>query len=201
MGRARGGRQRARGLQLIDDSCEALGASLPGRAPGSFRRGCRLRLLPEQADDHWRRRSARDRRRRDRCLCARSLRNQGRGEMGAWVEHERLGYNYRMDEMSAALGLSQLARLDEILEKREKVAEMYTEKARRARLALHASGTGACPHELVRVRRHTCRGARPGPGDDCARGRRGFPCAGTFVHCIECLIFVRGWATTSRSCR
>ena len=39
--------------------------------------------------------------------------------MGAWVEHERLGYNYRMDEMSAALGLSQLARLDEILEKRE----------------------------------------------------------------------------------
>src|SRR2546421_326801 len=37
---------------------------------------------------------------------ARSMRNQGRDEMGSWLEHERLGFNYRMDEMSAALGLS-----------------------------------------------------------------------------------------------
>ena len=61
---------------------------------------------------------------------ARSLRNQGRGEMSAWVDHERLGYNYRMDEMSAALGLSQLERLDTILEKRERVARLYTERLR-----------------------------------------------------------------------
>jgi len=57
----------------------------------------------------------------------RSLRNQGRGEMGAWLEHERLGYNYRMTEMSAALGVSQLKRIDEILAKRSRVASMYTE--------------------------------------------------------------------------
>ena len=38
----------------------------------------------------------------------RSLRNQGRGRMGAWLHHERLGFNYRMDEMSAALGESQM---------------------------------------------------------------------------------------------
>ena len=57
----------------------------------------------------------------------RSLRNQGRGEMGAWLEHERLGYNYRMTEMSAALGISQLRRIEEILAKRARVAAMYTE--------------------------------------------------------------------------
>ena len=58
----------------------------------------------------------------------RSLRNQGRGEMGAWLEHERLGYNYRMTEMSAALGVSQIKRIDEILAKRAHVAAMYTER-------------------------------------------------------------------------
>ena len=58
----------------------------------------------------------------------RSLRNQGRAAMGAWLEHERLGYNYRMNEMSAALGVSQVSRLDEILARREAVARMYNER-------------------------------------------------------------------------
>jgi len=58
----------------------------------------------------------------------RSLRNQGRGEMGAWLEHERLGYNYRMTEMSAALGVSQVRRLETFLAKREQVARLYTER-------------------------------------------------------------------------
>ncbi len=53
---------------------------------------------------------------------ARSLRNQGRGEMGARLEHERLGYNYRMEELSAALGVSQLRRLEGFLAKRERVS-------------------------------------------------------------------------------
>ncbi|NPV30028.1 MAG: hypothetical protein HPY58_10365 [Firmicutes bacterium] len=47
--------------------------------------------------------------------------------MGAWLEHERLGYNYRMDEMPAALGVSQFRRLEQFLEKREQVARLYTE--------------------------------------------------------------------------
>jgi len=42
-----------------------------------------------------------------------------------WLAHERLGYNYRMDEMSAALGVVQMQRIDEIIEKRAAVAEMY----------------------------------------------------------------------------
>ncbi len=58
----------------------------------------------------------------------RSMRNQGRGESGEWLDHERLGYNFRMDELSAALGCSQMERIEEIVEKRAKVAEMYGEK-------------------------------------------------------------------------
>jgi len=48
--------------------------------------------------------------------------------MGAWLEHERLGYNYRMTEMSAALGISQLRRVETFLAKREQVARLYTER-------------------------------------------------------------------------
>jgi perosamine synthetase len=48
--------------------------------------------------------------------------------MGSWLEHERLGFNYRMDELSAALGVSQIRRLDTFLAKRGLVARMYTER-------------------------------------------------------------------------
>ncbi len=58
-------------------------------------------------------------------LC-RSLANQGRrARDGKWLEHIRLGYNYRMDELSAALGFIQLRRLATILRRREKVARLY----------------------------------------------------------------------------
>lgn len=55
----------------------------------------------------------------------RSMRNQGRGGNGAWLVHERLGYNYRMDELSAALGIAQMRRLPEILMKRSEIAKRY----------------------------------------------------------------------------
>ena len=58
----------------------------------------------------------------------RSMSNQGRDDNGTWMNHVRLGYNYRLDEMSAALGLSQLARLDEILDRRARVAAWYNER-------------------------------------------------------------------------
>jgi len=58
----------------------------------------------------------------------RSLRNQGRDVHDAWLTHSRLGYNYRMDEMSAALGLAQLGRIEELLAKREQVAQWYNER-------------------------------------------------------------------------
>jgi perosamine synthetase len=45
--------------------------------------------------------------------------------MGSWLTHERLGYNYRLSEISAALGVAQMRRLDEILHKRQHVANQY----------------------------------------------------------------------------
>ena len=56
-----------------------------------------------------------------------SLSNQGRSDSGEWLTHARLGYNYRLDDLSAALGLAQLERLDEILAARAEVAARYGE--------------------------------------------------------------------------
>jgi perosamine synthetase len=56
-----------------------------------------------------------------------SLRNQGRLETSSWLQHGRLGYNYRLDDVSAALGLAQVEKLDRILELRAQVAARYGE--------------------------------------------------------------------------
>ena len=114
-------------LRVLDDSCEALGAIYKGRRLGQFGDAAAFAFYPNKqmttgeggmivtdSDEIAR-------------LCY-SLRNQGRGEMGAWLEHARLGYNYRMDEMSAALGASQMQRLDAFLAKRAAVAAFYTEQ-------------------------------------------------------------------------
>lgn len=58
----------------------------------------------------------------------RALRNQGRAPGDTWLQHTHLGYNYRMDELSAALGRIQMTRLDEMLAKREQVAGWYAER-------------------------------------------------------------------------
>jgi perosamine synthetase len=58
----------------------------------------------------------------------RSLRNQGRDDFNEWLEHERLGYNYRLDELSAALGAVQIQRLNQLLRRRERVARWYNER-------------------------------------------------------------------------
>jgi len=55
----------------------------------------------------------------------RSLRNQGRPEPGGWLEHVRLGFNYRLSDIAAALGIGQLERLDEILALRSEAASRY----------------------------------------------------------------------------
>ena len=59
-------------------------------------------------------------------LC-RSLRNQGRDDGTDWMQPTRLGYSYRIAELSCALGLAQMRRIDEILAARERVASWYAE--------------------------------------------------------------------------
>jgi len=114
-------------LLLIEDSAEALGSEYKGRKCGSFGEAGVFAFYPNKqictgeggilvTDDA------------ELARLARSMRNQGRGEGGGWLDHERLGYNFRMDELSAALGCSQMERIEEILDKRAKVARMYREK-------------------------------------------------------------------------
>lgn len=115
------------GLPVIDDSCEALGAEYRGRRLGQLGEAAAFAFYPNKqitTGEGGIIVTSRDEIAR---LC-RSLRNQGRGEMGAWLEHERLGYNYRMTEMSAALGVSQMRRIEDLLAKRARVAALYTER-------------------------------------------------------------------------
>jgi perosamine synthetase len=55
-----------------------------------------------------------------------SMRNQGRNTQGDWLIHERIGYNYRMDEMSASLGVTQLKKLPWMIQKKAQIASWYT---------------------------------------------------------------------------
>ncbi len=117
-------------LKVIDDSCEALGAEYKGKKLGQFGDAAAFAFYPNKQMTTGEGGVIVTENPEIARLC-RSMRNQGRGEMGAWLEHERLGYNYRMTEMSAALGISQLRRLEELLAKRERVAQMYTERLSR----------------------------------------------------------------------
>ena len=114
---------RKHNLKMIEDSCEALGGVLNGRPAGSFGQCGVFAFYPNKqittgeggmivTDDD----GVAD-------VC-RSLRNQGR-DSSAWLSHARMGYNYRLSEINAALGEQQALRLDEILVKRRNAAELY----------------------------------------------------------------------------
>jgi perosamine synthetase len=115
---------RSHGLAIIEDSCEGLGSSVGGKALGTFgdvgvfafypnkqittgEGGMVVTDDPTIADE------------------IRSMRNQGRDTDGTWLRHVRLGYNYRLDELSAALGVAQMARVDDLRRGRERVVNAY----------------------------------------------------------------------------
>jgi perosamine synthetase len=125
-------------IPLIEDCCEALATEYKGRPCGSFGRAGVFGFYPNKqittgeggmivTDDE-----------KLADLC-RSMRSQGRGAprdaaervrhepstVGWWLRHERLGYNYRLSELHAAMGVAQMRRLDEILERRQDVADSY----------------------------------------------------------------------------
>ena len=118
-----------RGIALIEDACEALGARYKGRLIGSQGPSAVFAFYPNKqittgeggmitthSEDEWR--------------LLRSLRNQGRADSGGWLEHARLGFNYRLDDVRAAIGIGQLEKLDEILASRATVAERYSQLLR-----------------------------------------------------------------------
>jgi dTDP-4-amino-4,6-dideoxygalactose transaminase len=114
------------GLAIIEDACEALGSMYRGRPVGSFGPPAVFAFYPNKqmttgeggavavhSEDEWE--------------LLKSLANHGRTDRGETFAHDRLGYNYRLDELSAALGVAQLGKLDEILPLRDRVATRYNE--------------------------------------------------------------------------
>jgi perosamine synthetase len=119
---------RERGLAILEDACEAVGAI----DSEGIRVGARGNLttfafygnkqlvtgeggvaVPGNGADARR---------------LRAERNQGRDPDMGWLEHERLGFNYRLTDLQAALGVAQLERADALLAERERVAAMYAER-------------------------------------------------------------------------
>ncbi len=113
-------------LMVIEDSCEALGSALNGKKAGTFGTMSVFGFYPNKQittgeggmilsnDDDL----------ADMCV---SLRNQGRAKDSAWLNHERLGYNYRLSDINCALGLVQLSRIEQFKAKRRQVAKWYQE--------------------------------------------------------------------------
>jgi perosamine synthetase len=114
------------GLVFIEDACEALGAEYKGRPLGSHGHLAVFAFYPNKQittgeggivvtsdGDRWR--------------LLKSLSNQGRADTGGWLEHARFGYNYRLSDVAAAIGVAQLERLDEILRLRAGAALRYEE--------------------------------------------------------------------------
>jgi dTDP-4-amino-4,6-dideoxygalactose transaminase len=116
---------RKHGLVTIEDACEAIGATYNERPAGSYGDCAVFAFYPNKQMTTGEGGMILTRR-KDWDDLFRSLRNQGRDVFDAWLNHSRLGYNYRLDEMSAALGGVQLSRLDELIAKRERVAGWYT---------------------------------------------------------------------------
>ncbi|MHC4678042.1 MAG: DegT/DnrJ/EryC1/StrS family aminotransferase [Planctomycetota bacterium] len=117
---------RKHNLPVIEDSCEALGSELNGKKTGTFGAMSVFGFYPNKQittgeggmiltdDDSL----------ADACV---SLRNQGRAKDSGWLGHDKLGYNYRLSDINCALGVAQLARIDEIKAKRRQVAQWYWE--------------------------------------------------------------------------
>jgi len=111
-------------LYLIEDSAEALGAEYKGKKTGSFGDAGIFGFYPNKQITTGEGGMVVTNNEKIAELCI-SMRNQGRNKGQNWLQHKRLGYNYRLSEVNCALGIAQLERIEEILKKREEVAKMY----------------------------------------------------------------------------
>jgi perosamine synthetase len=115
-----------RALPVVEDACEALGATYKGRMAGRFGLAATFAFYPnkQMTTGEGGMIVTDDAPLADFC---RSMRNQGRAAGAGWLAHARLGYNYRLSDINCALGLSQLARLPGFIEARGRVAARYLE--------------------------------------------------------------------------
>ncbi|WP_028609958.1 DegT/DnrJ/EryC1/StrS family aminotransferase [Paenibacillus harenae] len=124
---------KAHQLLVIEDACEAIGAEWKGRPAGTLGDIGVFAFYPNKqittgeggillTDNlHY-------------YHLACSLRNQGRDPDSEWLTHDRVGYNYRMSDLQAAVGVAQMERLPSILGKRERAAARYVRLIRKAGL-------------------------------------------------------------------
>ncbi len=114
------------GIALVEDACEALGAVYKGKPLGSHGHPAVWAFYPnkQMTTGEGGAVTTHDPAQHELLV---SLRNQGRLETSSWLQHGRLGYNYRLDDLSAALGVAQLEKLGRILEARAAVAASYGE--------------------------------------------------------------------------
>ncbi len=117
-------------LAVIEDACEAIGAEINGKKVGSFGDAAVFAFYPNKQITTAEGGMVVTNNEEIAKLCY-SMRNQGRDEDMSWLNHKRLGYNYRMSELSAALGVVQMERIHEILDKRQRVADLYNKKLSR----------------------------------------------------------------------
>lgn len=129
-------------IHLIEDACEALGAEVRGRKTGAFGEAGLFAFYPNKqittgeggvlvtSDERL-------------ASAAERLRNQGRDPERGWLQHAEIGFSYRLSDINCALGVSQLARIEAIVARRQKIAETYDRALRKigevARPALRSS--------------------------------------------------------------
>ncbi len=112
------------GLAVLEDACEALGARFMDAKAGTCGDAGVFGFYPNKQITTGEGGMVVTNQ-ETLAMTIRSLRNQGRMEGGEWLQHHRLGYNFRLSDVNCALGISQMTRLDEILERRAQVAQWY----------------------------------------------------------------------------
>ena len=117
---------RRHGLFVIEDACEAIGAEYEGQKVGALGDVGVFAFYPNKQITTGEG-GAVVTNNSEFALKVRNLRNQGRDDSEAWLQHTELGYNYRISDINCALGIEQLTRIDAILDRRESIARKYSD--------------------------------------------------------------------------
>jgi len=113
-------------LDIVEDACESIGSAYNGRKVGTFGRASVFAFYPNKQMTTGEGGMICTNSQRVYNLC-KSLRDQGRTDSGQWFSHDYLGYNYRLNDMSCALGVSQLKRFNDLIKERKKLANLYND--------------------------------------------------------------------------
>lgn len=115
------------GIKIIDDSAEALGSTFNQRKCGSFGDAGLFAFYPNKqittgeggvlVTNNL-----------EIATLGKSYRNQGRDEGAGWLQHARMGYNYRISDINCALGIAQMERIEELITKRRKIKDLYDQR-------------------------------------------------------------------------